>query len=315
SRASTTLLPSLESTPSFLITKANRSYRHQYSNIYFIRLRALREFIEEKAHTRWKNVSGKPKLTPRVLEVKKAQLCYIIGTVYMEMPMKPNVMEDVARDHSIPPPPPPAKFYSDNDCIMLEDESGRIRLVGDVLKGKNLVTGVIISALGAETPEGDFEVVDICFSGLAPQAFGEEDQEGDMDVDMDGSSSSLGDEWIGVVSGLEIGSIRPTDAQLQMLTEYLTGEEGGEDDQLSAAKISRLIIAGNSLAAGALADRIKPPSYAERKAKKHGLDPTTFTPNPIYDLSAHLLDIARVMPVHILPGPGDPSGTIMPQQP
>lgn len=70
---------------------------------------------------------------------------------------------------------------------MLEDESGRIRLVGDVLKGKNLVTGVIISALGAETPEGDFEVVDICFAGLAPQAFGQDGEEDAMDVDMDGA--------------------------------------------------------------------------------------------------------------------------------
>ena len=69
---------------------------------------------------------------------------------------------------------------------MLEDESGRIRLVGDVLKGKNLVTGIIIGALGAETPEGDFEVVDICFAGLAPQAYPQEegvDEEDTMDVD------------------------------------------------------------------------------------------------------------------------------------
>lgn len=33
-----------------------------------------------------------------------------------------------------------------------------------------------------------------------------------------------------------------------MLVEYLTGEEGGVDEQVSAAQISRLIIAGNSLA-------------------------------------------------------------------
>ena len=32
-----------------------------------------------------------------------------------------------------------------------------------------------------------------------------------------------------------------------MLSEYLTGEAGGEDDQTSAARISRLIVAGNSL--------------------------------------------------------------------
>lgn len=140
-------------------------------------------------------------MVPRVLDVINSQLCYIIGTVYLHMPLKPNVMIDIARDvcgschfrvllpfmtlqqHSIPPPPPPTKFYSDNDSIMLEDESGRIRLVGEVLKGKNIVTGIIIGVLGAETAEGDFKVVDICFPELAPQAFGEIDLEDAMDTD------------------------------------------------------------------------------------------------------------------------------------
>jgi len=67
---------------------------------------------------------------------------------------------------------------------MLEDESGRIRLVGEKIKEAGLVTGIIIAVLGMETPGGDFEVVDYCFPGIAPQ-----DQEmaesvdGDMDVD------------------------------------------------------------------------------------------------------------------------------------
>jgi DNA polymerase II small subunit/DNA polymerase delta subunit B len=52
---------------------------------------------------------------------------------------------------------------------MLEDESGRIKLVGDQLKSIRLVTGIIIGALGIETNSGDFEVVDICFPGMAPQ--------------------------------------------------------------------------------------------------------------------------------------------------
>lgn len=33
-----------------------------------------------------------------------------------------------------------------------------------------------------------------------------------------------------------------------MLVEYLSGEEGGVEEQVNAAEISRLIIAGNSLA-------------------------------------------------------------------
>jgi DNA polymerase delta subunit 2 len=43
-------------------------------------------------------LAGDPVAVPRVLEVTKGQLCYIIGTVYMDMPLKPNVLEDVARD-------------------------------------------------------------------------------------------------------------------------------------------------------------------------------------------------------------------------
>jgi DNA polymerase delta subunit 2 len=57
---------------------------------------------------------------------------------------------------------------------MLEDESGRIRLVGDRLKDARPVTGVIMGALGLETTNGDFEVVDFCFAGMAPQAASED---------------------------------------------------------------------------------------------------------------------------------------------
>jgi DNA polymerase delta subunit 2 len=51
-----------------------------------------------------------------------------------------------------------------------------------------------------------------------------------------------------MISGLEIGPSHSPDAQIQLLIEYLTGEGGGMDEQLSASRVSRLIIAGNSLA-------------------------------------------------------------------
>lgn len=41
---------------------------------------------------------------PRVLDIEKGRLCFIIGTVYMDMPLKPNVLEDIARDVSVQPP-------------------------------------------------------------------------------------------------------------------------------------------------------------------------------------------------------------------
>jgi DNA polymerase delta subunit 2 len=87
---------------------------------------------------------------------------------------------------SIPPPPPKQKFYSDDDCVMIEDESGRIRLVGERLKEENLVTGVIIGALGIENNNGEFEVVDFCFPGMPPQPSISLDEHEDDEMDVDG---------------------------------------------------------------------------------------------------------------------------------
>ncbi len=36
-------------------------------------------------------------LLPRILNLQRSQLCYIVGTVYLDMPLKPNVLEDMAR--------------------------------------------------------------------------------------------------------------------------------------------------------------------------------------------------------------------------
>lgn len=87
--------------------------------------------------------------------------------------------------HSIPAPPPREKYHSAEDDTMLEDESGRIRLVGERLKSVRLVTGVIIGALGIETNAGDFEVVDVCFPGMAPQPASSISDNKDRDVTMD----------------------------------------------------------------------------------------------------------------------------------
>ncbi|KAJ7581047.1 DNA polymerase alpha/epsilon subunit B-domain-containing protein [Mycena floridula] len=308
SRATTSILPPTEGTPSFILGAKHRTYKHQYSNIYFVRLRILRQLVEQAAERRWHHIKGNPVLIPNVLEIQKSQLCYIVGTVYMDMPLKPNVMEDIARDHSIPPPPPPDKFYSPEDNVMLEDESGRVKLIGEPLKAARLVTGVIVGVLGMETPNGEFEVIDICYPGIAPQpSSGLNAPEESMEVD------GQQDEWIGIISGLSIGAPSQADGPIQMLIEYLTGEEGGLDDQVSASQISRLIIAGNSLAP-------LPPSgrdveYTSKKARKFGQDISAFTMNPTKNLSQYIADIARVMPVHILPGYTDPSGVILPQQP
>ncbi|THH14322.1 hypothetical protein EW146_g5992 [Bondarzewia mesenterica] len=265
-RIPTTVLPLIDKTPSFVINAANKSFKHQYANIYFVRLRLLRDFVEKEARRRWKDVA-----------------------------------EDIGRDHSIPAPPPREKIYSSDDVITLEDESGRIQL----------------------TNSGEFEVVDFCFAGMAPQ---DEDEDADdgMDVDekAEAQSSNVSEqteEYVAFVSGLDIGSPTPSEAQIQILVEYLTGEGGGSDDQVIASQISRLIILGNSLAPvngpGANPEEAEKEKEKEKKPRRYGYDSTYFSPHPALNLSAHLHDLSRSMPVHLLPGSTDPSGTILPQQP
>lgn len=34
----------------------------------------------------------------RVLDVRQGELCWVAGTVYMDMPLKPNILEDISQD-------------------------------------------------------------------------------------------------------------------------------------------------------------------------------------------------------------------------
>lgn len=40
----------------------------------------------------------KAKHVERVLDVRQGELGWVVGTVYMDLPLKPNILEDLARD-------------------------------------------------------------------------------------------------------------------------------------------------------------------------------------------------------------------------
>lgn len=50
------------------------------------------------------------------------------------------------------------KFVGANDCIILEDESARMKLHGESLPVGQLVTGVVMVVKGFAAPGGDFHV-------------------------------------------------------------------------------------------------------------------------------------------------------------
>ncbi|KAK4703707.1 DNA polymerase delta subunit 2, partial [Phenoliferia sp. Uapishka_3] len=307
--------------PPFEIPKAVRSYTQQYANLYWLRLAVLRNKVAKRAKGLWEDmegVSSPPQHVKRVLDVENGNLCYIIGTVYMDMILKPNVLEDLARENFIAAPVPRRKFCSDTDEVMLEDESGRVRLVGDRMMqagGGAFVTGTIMAALGAETSTGDFEVLEVCYAGLPPQEPRDE-EEGDG-------------EWIAIVSGLEMGGGEVAeDMRVNMLAEWLTGELGGDDDQEEASKVTRLIIAGSALAQPPVSQstttvrnlpaRLCPfliPQTKSSPPQKYGYDPSTYSSSPTLAFDSFLSTVLPSLPIDLLPGSTDPVGQTMPQQP
>lgn len=74
----------------------NSNYHQQYAQIYFCRLQALLPILRENSKSKW---SSSP-IVNRVLEVSESSgsRCTVIGTLFAELPLKPNVLQDLSDD-------------------------------------------------------------------------------------------------------------------------------------------------------------------------------------------------------------------------
>jgi DNA polymerase delta subunit 2 len=201
---------------------------------------------------------------------------------------------------------------------MMEDESGRIRLTGNLLASTQLVTGIIIAALGTETVNGEFEVIDIKVPDLAPQPQRWERGEATAaDSKQSGKDVSKGPGKIAFVSGLGITGTSSDTLVLELLTDYLLGYTG-IDAGADASRITRLIIAGNSLGASVTVDAALAGSdnAAQKKlaTKKYGYDASAYNSSPITQLDNFLAEILPSIPVTLMAGEKDPANVSLPQQ-
>lgn len=210
---------------------------------------------------------------------------------------------------------------------MLEDDSGRVRLVGDVLNNIPLVTGCIIAVMGTENTNGEFEVIDLKVPDLAPQperwalskpptASGKSEGE---DTEMTDSPSQSSGKKIAIVSGLAFsGTDASYDLELDLLLEYLLGEALGPDEQTNASQISRLIIAGNSISTVKEKDDDEGGEDDDEKKtvqKKYGYDASAYNPVPSQLFDQFVSELLPSIPVTLLPGAQDPANASYPQQP
>jgi DNA polymerase delta subunit 2 len=229
--------------------------------------------------------------------------------------------------------PPPRRTYIDTtdesrNQTMLEDESGRLRLTGALLQSSVLVTGAIVAVLGTENADGNFEVINIQIPDLPPQP---ERWERDTESTITATGkrkredpSGGGRKKIAFISGLDITGTSADSVTLSLLADYLLGYgDAGDHAQGSGAtpsRISRLIIAGNSLGASAasaeddLADDELPSKKKRESTKRYGYDAAAYNPSPINHLDTLLAEILPSIPVTLMPGEQDPANFSLPQQ-
>lgn len=94
---------SYKSLHTYLLDK-EKSYKQQYADMYFLRLTKIKPAVEQLASSAWQDtvIGDEPaKRVDRVLDIRQGELCWVVGTVYMDMPLKPNILEDVSKDVSI----------------------------------------------------------------------------------------------------------------------------------------------------------------------------------------------------------------------
>ncbi|KAJ5096085.1 hypothetical protein NUU61_005441 [Penicillium alfredii] len=297
-----------------------KHYQQQYGDMYFLRLAKLKPAVEQVAAEAWDgfNIAGEhARRVDRVLDVRQGELCWVAGTVYMDMPLKPNILDDLTKENFTSAPPPRRTYADPSDPsltqIMLEDESGRLRLTGNFLSSAQLATGAIIAALGTENANGDFEVIDIKVPDLArqPQRW-ERGEASTADIKQNGK--------IAFISGLGITGTSSDTLTLELLADYLlgyTGFSGNEENSPSgnASQISRLVIAGNSLGASVNTEATGKEAEKRKAApKKYGYDASAYNASPITQLDNFLAEILPSIPVTLMPGDRDPANFSLPQQ-
>ncbi|KAL3474646.1 DNA polymerase alpha/epsilon subunit B-domain-containing protein [Aspergillus californicus] len=298
----------------------DRQYQQQYGDMYFLRLAKLKPAVEAVARESWEGftIAGEyARRVERVLDVRQGELCWVAGTIYMAMPLKPNVLEDLTKENFTLAPIPPRTYIDpskpESTEIMLEDESGRLRLTGSKLRSVQLATGVIIAVLGTENANGDFEAVDIKVPDLAPQP---------QRWMRDEAPSDTKKGKIALVSGLGITGTSSDSLALELLADYLLGYTGlpsGDSAIPDSSGITRLIVAGNSLGASiiepapALAKGATGKKIAQQK--KYGYDASAYNASPITQLDSFLAELLPSIPVTLMPGESDPANFALPQQP
>eukprot|EP00968_Pinguiococcus_pyrenoidosus_P013174 scaffold1187_cov258-Pinguiococcus_pyrenoidosus.AAC.18 len=292
-----------------------RQFDQQFCHVYARRFAQLREAIWAAARRQWADqLAGEVLEVERIVQLREDAPSVCVGVLYKQMRLRHSVIEEYQKELGISETMYPLDDYtSSEDTLEIEDDSGRMRLTGDVgsLPVHALSTGLAVALLGKMTEDGEFHVEAWCTPGM-PEPLPE--------ASLSLKDNSESGPFVLITSGLSFGgNSDPLPASL--LVDYVAGRLGSTQDRVNiGSNICRVILAGNSMApldeGERLRDRNLPAADQERIA------------GPLYELDSMLAQVGRRVPdieckplrrpqltVDLMPGAEDASSISLPQQP
>lgn len=114
-----------------------KDYNPQYCHIYSLRLKMMNERMRALAVQKWGH--DVPILSRIIDSETKDQTqheCVVIGTVFKEMLLRGSVLDEFKEHNGISGGVQPLhNFSSKDDYLILEDDTGRVGLGGDLMNG------------------------------------------------------------------------------------------------------------------------------------------------------------------------------------
>ena len=291
------------------------SFSQQFSHMYYCRLESLKPSAVQHAKTR---LDGNASLT-RALDVQKDQSALLIGTAFKHIPtfkgfLKAYTEEQVrilggeadeeGEDDAIEVDLDQEKDAKAKEpsTIVIEDESGRLLLHGDIPVDR-ITTGAVIAVTGSLKGGKHFIVDKWCFCGARPQTPLR-------------SLNSNKPRYLAVLSGLQFAAKQNTFEHSNLL-DFLTGNSStNEALQRLGGLIGRVLITGNMIAA----------TENSRLKHKVKLDPSDHikpadvsnqlsSANAMREVDRFLAQVGSSVHIDVMPGDLDPANSFLPQQP
>eukprot|EP01006_Ploeotia_vitrea_P043866 TRINITY_DN66785_c2_g2_i1.p1 TRINITY_DN66785_c2_g2~~TRINITY_DN66785_c2_g2_i1.p1 ORF type:complete len:466 (+),score=48.49 TRINITY_DN66785_c2_g2_i1:26-1399(+) len=282
----------------------NREYAQQFFHLYNARLSQQHPAVEKVAKRKWNTAPT------RILNVKEGTKYVCIGILYKEMKLKPNFLHDYLREIEQCGSVDQANatgissYTSEEDFLILEDDSGRMNLKSqDAIVNNELITGVVVAVYGQCTKTGAFVVEDWCSCGLPTQTPCKSVGLADMS-----ESDTPSNCYLGLVSGISVGSPHLNKLLLQLMVDMLSGNVG---NRKMSQCIARLIIAGNCVAP---TDDILAKDKMQLTSASTTVDQTTVI-DPMQEFDSTLQQLCQTLPVDLMAGETDPTNCFLPQQP